>query len=397
MLDSTRGLRLRLVRFRLIAIFTILRSLKRKDLWSLKFMRPYLSRNLTLAQRIGCAITHYSFEGRNYGPIYHRSVHQSAGGLVLWHQVVDGTRYTIALRATEDTRREGDLSVSCFVNDTRVCRLCFSYVNASLFGLRPGRTMFVTRSQTDRNSELQCFRDTFKQNSPPYFCLAAVCGIAMANGMRAIFMIKPDAQLGYAERYAEGFRNSYSELWEAFGAQELDQLHAYTMSLPLKLNPLSCVKHKGRAIARRRNWLEVALSARRAMLEDRTSSDPAPIEGEAYALLPHLANVQAEDQGCESRSGALRDSGTGTPKKCGGEIQRGALIKGTREAMAKHNSRLGCREAASRHSQLGLQLYSGRKCFDDPLRPSNRLFLLTMPNKRLMLATMVCARLIVAH
>ena len=305
MLKSTRGLRL--VRFRPIAIFMILRSLKPKDLWSLEFMGPYLSRNLTLAQRIGCAITHYSFEGRNYGATYHRSVHQSPLGLVLWHRVIDGTRYTIALRATEDTRREGDLSVLCFVNDTRVCRVSFSYVNSRLFGLRPGRTMFVTRSQTDRNLELQRFRDTFKQNSPPYFCLASLCGIAMANGMRAIFMVKHDAQLAYEERYAEGFRNSYSALWEAFGAQEINHRYAYTMSLPLKLNPLSGLKHKARAIARRRNWLEIALSARQAMLEDRTSWVPAPIEGEAYALLPYLADAQSETMVANLRQPSLAD------------------------------------------------------------------------------------------
>jgi len=275
-------------------------------------MRPYLSRNLTLAQRISSAITHYSFEGRNYGPNYHRSVHQSPGGLVLWHRLVDGTRYTIALRTTEDTRREGDLSVLCLVDDTCVCRLCFSYVNGSLFGVGPGRTMFVTRSQIVRNSELQRFRDTFKQNSPPYFCLAAVCGIAMANGMRAIFMIKDDAQLGYAERYAEGFRNSYSALWEAFGAQELDHLHAYTMSLPLKLNPLSRVKHKGRATARRRNWLEIALSARQAVLEVRTSRAPPPIEGEAHALLQYLADAQADTKVANLRQPHLADPAKAT-------------------------------------------------------------------------------------
>jgi uncharacterized protein VirK/YbjX len=306
-LNSTRGFRLRLVRFRPMAIFMILRSLKPKDLWSLEFMRPYLSRNLTLVQRIGCAITHYSFEGRNYGSSYHRSVHQSPQGLVLWHRVIDGTRYTIALRATEDTRREGDLSVLCFVNDTRVCRVSFSYVNSSLFGLRGGRTMFVTRSQTDRNPELQCFRDAFKQNSPPYFCLASVCGIAMANGMRSIFMVKDDAQLAYEERYAEGFRNSYSALWEAFGAQEIDHRYAYTMSLPLKLNPLSGLKHKGRAIARRRNWMEIAQSTRQAMLEDRTSSAPPPTEGGAYALLPYLADARAETQVANLRQPHLGD------------------------------------------------------------------------------------------
>jgi uncharacterized protein VirK/YbjX len=307
LLNSTRGFRLRLVRFRPITILAILRKLKPKDLWSLEFIGPYLSRNLTLAQRIGCAITHYSFEGRNYGSTYHRSVHQSPRGLVLWQRVIDGTRYTIALRATKDGRREGDLSVLCFVNDTLVYRLCFSYVNASLFGLWPGRTMFVTRSQTDRNPEVQLFRDAFRQNSPAYFCLASVCGIAMANGMRTIFMVKHDAQLGYTERCAESFKNSYSALWEAFGAQRIDHRHAYMMSLPLKLNPLSGLKHKGRAIARRRNWVEIALSARQAMLVDRTSSAPPPIEGEACELLPYLADAEAETQVANLRQPLLSD------------------------------------------------------------------------------------------
>jgi uncharacterized protein VirK/YbjX len=297
--ESDSATRSWLAPFRLIAACRILAfPLKLKQLWSLNFMRSYfpnknkrdtffflthdhyLSRDFTLAQRVDCAINHYSFEGQNYGSTYHRSVYESPHGLVLWHRVVDSTRYTIALRATEDNRYEGDLSVLCFANETRVCRVSFSYVDGSVFGFRPERTMFVTRNQTDRNPELQRFRDSFKQNSPPYFCLASACGIAMANGMRAIFLVKDDAQIAYEERYAEGFRNSYSALWEAFGAQEIDDGRAYTMSIPPKLNPLSTVKHRNRAVARRTHWLEIALSARQAMLNDRTSWTPRPIDGE---------------------------------------------------------------------------------------------------------------------
>jgi uncharacterized protein VirK/YbjX len=288
--------------FRLIAASRILRfPLKLRRLWSLNFMSPYFSLNnkrdtffflthhyylskaFSLAQRIDCAVAHYSFEGQNYGPIYHRSVYQSPRGLSLWHRVVDGIPHTITLRATEDNRYEGDLSVLCFVNGTRVCRISFSYVSGSLFGLQPEQTMFVTRSQTDRNPELERFRDAFKANSPPYFCLAAVCGIAMANGMPAIVMVKDEAQIAYQERYAEGFRNSYSRLWKAFGAQEIMEGSSYVMSIPPKLSPLSSVEHKNRALARRRNWLEIALSARQVMLQDRTKSAPPPIDAEVLA------------------------------------------------------------------------------------------------------------------
>lgn len=254
---------------------------KRRDAFFFLTHRYYLSKTFTLAQRIDCAVAHYSFEGQNYGPIYHRSVYQSPRGLVLWHRVVDGTRYTLRLCATEDCRHEGDLSVLCFVNETRVCRVSFSYVNGSLFGPQPEHTMFVTRSQTDRNPELQRFRDCYKQNSPPYFCLASVFGIAMANGMRAIFLVKDEAQIAYQERYAEGFRNSYSALWEAFGAEEVVDRSAFKMSVPPELGSFSIVKHKNRALARRRNWLEIALSARQAMLQDRTCWAPPPIDAEA--------------------------------------------------------------------------------------------------------------------
>jgi uncharacterized protein VirK/YbjX len=327
-LISTCGLRL--VQFRLTAACRILRSLKPKELWTLNFMKPHLSRYFTLAQRIDCAITHYSFEAQNYGPTYRRSVYQSPRGLVLWHRVEDGTGYTITLRATEDKRREGDLSVCCFVNDTRVCRVSFSYVNGNLFGFQRERTMFVTRSQTDRNSELQRFRDTFKQNSPPYFCLASVCGIAMANGMQGIFMIKDDAQMGYAEHYADGFRNSYSALWEAFGAQEIEHRHAYRLSIPLKLNPLSVVKHRRRAIARRRIWLEIALDTREAMLEGRTSRTPLPIEGEAGAFLPYIAEAQAKLKAANQRHPHLAD-----PLKAWGD----ALVEQrlAKDAVAKYD------------------------------------------------------------
>jgi len=295
-----------LVPLRLIAASRILRfPLKLRRLWTLNFISPYfslnnkrdtffflthhyyLSKTFSLAQRIDCALAHYSFEGRNYGPIYHRSVYQSPRGLALWHRVVDGTRYSIRLCATEDNRYEGDLSVLCFVNETRICRVSFSYVSGSLFGLQPGHTMFVTRSQTDRNPELECFRNSFKQNSPPYFCVAAVCGIAMANGMRAVVMIKDEAQIAYEARYAEGFKNSYSGLWEAFGAQEIVGGPAYVMSIPPKLSPLSSVKHRNRALARRRNWLEITLSARQVMLQDRTNWAPPPIDG--GALAQHLS------------------------------------------------------------------------------------------------------------
>ena len=79
----------------------------------------------------------------------------------------------------------------------------------------------------------------------------------MANGMQAIFMVKEDAQIAFAERYREGFKNSYSAFWEAFGAREIEGRGAFTLPIPPGLNPLTDVTHKGRAALRRRNWSEI--------------------------------------------------------------------------------------------------------------------------------------------
>jgi hypothetical protein len=111
----------------------------------------------------------------------------------------------------------------------------------------------------------------------------------MANGMHAILLVKSDAQIAFAEQYADSFSNSYSALWKRLGAEEIGGQHAYSMSIPLPLAPLSAVRHRSRAIARRRNWLEITLSARRKMLEYRRSREPAPAEMEAEDL-PLLCN-----------------------------------------------------------------------------------------------------------
>ena len=238
----------------------------------------YLSKHLTLAQRIDCAIDHYRFEEQTYARGYCRAVYQSPLGVTLWQRSVDGVDYEIRLRATEDTRHEGDLSVCCFVNGARVCRVSFSYVDAGTLGAAPGPTIFVTRNQTDQVPGLALFRDTFRQNSPPYFCIAAICGIAMANGMRTILAIRSEAQIAYEPAYERSFRNSYSVLWHGLGARDIGCPHAYSLPIPLQLRPLSSVKHRSRAVARRRNWLEVTLCARRAMSELRASRLPAPAE-----------------------------------------------------------------------------------------------------------------------
>lgn len=245
----------------------------------------YLSRRFSLRQRVSCAVDHYGHEWRSCGPRYHEAVYGSAEGLTLWKRTVHGTQYTLCLRATEDLRREGDLSILCFAGGTRVCRVSFSYVRGGLFGIDSPFTIFVTRNQSDRNAALQRFRADFKQNSPPYFCVAALCGIAMAHGIYQICLIQDEAQIAYQPCHAQSFKNSYSEFWRAFGANQWETRGIFTMTVPPELNPISTVKHKARAAARRQNWLEIMVNARQAILPHRVNSSPPPIDVEAATLI----------------------------------------------------------------------------------------------------------------
>ena len=114
----------------------------------------YISKYFSLLQRVQSAINHHQFELKNYSCEYARQVYRSSG-VVLWERSVDNLHFTIVLVATEDNRHEGDLSVILSVDNIRLCRMSFCYLNAHIFGLTSHKTMLVSRNQTDRNTMLK--------------------------------------------------------------------------------------------------------------------------------------------------------------------------------------------------------------------------------------------------
>ena len=156
--------------------------------------------------------------------------------------------------------------------------MSFVWMDGSVFGSGPGILPFITRNQSihHTSTELSRFREAFPQNSPAYFCLAAMHGIALAHGRQQIAGIRHDCQIAFDLQYQQGFLSSYTEFWKAFGGAELDG-HAYLMPVPLASPPLSEIKtkHRKRARARRQHWAEIATSA-------------------AEATTPHLRTVPAQ-------------------------------------------------------------------------------------------------------
>jgi uncharacterized protein VirK/YbjX len=237
--------------------------------------RHYLSRTFTRRERVDCALTHYRYESEHHDARYKDAVYRG-DGLRLWARTVAGVAYVMKLRATTDLRHEGGLSIVMHAGDTWLCEMSFSWVDPRIFGLDTGIVPFITRNQSIRFDApaLRLFRAHFPQNSPPYFCFAAMHGVAAFHGMTRIAGIKHDCQVAFEERYASGFRNSYCEFWKSFGAVELGRL-AYLMPVPLSAPPISKVsaRHRQRAIDRRRHWAEILQDTQTA-LEQASRPEP---------------------------------------------------------------------------------------------------------------------------
>ena len=258
--------------------------------------RHYLSKRLDLRQRIKCALTHYGHESNTYDTRYHEAVYRD-GGMILWSREADATHYRITLRENKDHRHEGAVSLMLFADDRQLSEMSFAWVHPSLFALDGKPIPFVTRNQLlvwPQAEALRRFRTAFPHNSPAYLCLAAMHGIAIANGRDRIATIRHCCQIAFEERYVAGFRNSYCNFWKSFGAIELDG-QAYVMPVPLAPPALGSVsaRHRRRAVKRRSIWFDVMDSASKLLKQHRrVAHEKAYVcAGLMWPLYSHLESL----------------------------------------------------------------------------------------------------------
>jgi len=246
----------------------------------------YLAQGLTLAQRFKAALVHYRQEGSLFDDALVQQVYSPAG-FTLWQAEVDGHPFSMHMALAGEESLEGDLCVRLLADGQCVGSQNFVWSDSALFGGSGGATLFITRNQTHTWPELQIFRACFKQNSPPYFCLAALSGVAQACGMKELYAVQHAAQMSYLPKYASSFRNSYDEFWEKFSAESVSP-QAYRLPLPLELRDLSELKskHRSRAEARRRAWGEVGRSAGAALASHLRGASRAVPAQPAAGLTP---------------------------------------------------------------------------------------------------------------
>jgi uncharacterized protein len=243
----------------------------------------YLVQGFSLSQRFEAALYHYRQEAAAFDEALLDQIY-SRQGFELWSAEIDGHRFSMRLGLPGEEFLEGDLCVRLYADGRPIGTMNFIWADGAMFGGKSGPTIFITRCQTHTWPELAVFRACFKQNSPPYFCLAALAGLGQVCGLTELYAVQHRAQMSYEPKYASNFRNSYDEFWEKFDATPATPL-AYRLALPLSLRDLSELKskHRSRAEGRRRSWGEVGQSAGAALAQHLRSNEQraAPQRGEA--------------------------------------------------------------------------------------------------------------------
>ena len=240
--------------------------------------RDYLIKGLGARQRIACVLHHYSFEDETFNTSYKYAVYR-AGGLTLWQRSAGGSQFAIKLAIASRMNAEGDLTIAFEADGKCLHRLSFSWIEGSVAGVDSPMLPFVARNQgrwTDSDAAFAAFELVFPNNSPSFFCFAAMQGVAQSVGMTQLVAIKGSRHPAYDPESAAHFINAYDGFWKILGGVELPG-PGYLVALPFYVKPLADMprKHRKRAAIRRENWAEIGAAARGA-LERKFKRSPLP-------------------------------------------------------------------------------------------------------------------------
>jgi hypothetical protein len=231
--------------------------------------RDYLARGLSLRQRVRAVLNHYRFEDETFDSAYGRAVYGQRC-LLLWRHEADGNRFLIQLEMASRANAEGDLTVALIADGICLHRLSFSWVEGAMVGVADPVVPFITRNQgrwIDSGAAFDAFERVFPNNSPSFFCFAAMQGLAQAAGMDKLVAVRSEAQLAYDADPAKHFTNAYDGFWKVLGGVDMPGQLGYLIALPFYVKPLSEMpsKHRKRAAQRREHWRAIGEAARASL------------------------------------------------------------------------------------------------------------------------------------
>ncbi|WP_229467261.1 DUF535 family protein [Massilia sp. Mn16-1_5] len=233
--------------------------------------RGYLVQGLSARQRVQGVLAHYRFEETTFDAAYKAAVYAD-GGLVLWQHSVGEHAFLIRLEMASRMNAEGDLTIALVADGKVLHRLSYSWIDGAIAkAVAPGTAPaplvpFVARNQgrwTDSGEAFDAFETCFPNNSPSFFCFAAMQGLAQAVGMEQVLAVKCTSHIAYDPEEIKHFANAYDGFWRVLGGVELAG-DAWQVNLPFYLKPLADMpsKHRKRAAQRREYWRAIGDSTR---------------------------------------------------------------------------------------------------------------------------------------
>jgi uncharacterized protein len=262
-----------------------------EDLFHHLSHRDYLVKGLGARRRVQAALTHFHFEESTFNSAYKQAVYRD-GGLVLWQEARDGSQFMLRLEMASRANLEGDLTIALVADGTCLHRLSFSWVDGAMAGVPAAIVPFIARNQgrwLDSGAAFDAFERVFPNNSPSFFCFAALQGVAQALGMVQVAAVKCTAHIDYDPAQVKHFANAYDGFWKILGGVDLPG-NSWLIALPFYLKPLADMpsKHRKRAAQRREFWRVIGESARatlqRHLLHARANQEhAAPVREPAEA------------------------------------------------------------------------------------------------------------------
>ncbi|MFC5462145.1 DUF535 family protein [Massilia niabensis] len=227
--------------------------------------RGYLVQGLSARQRVQCVLSHYRFEETTFNAAYKQAVY-AAGGLTLWRHTVDESEFLIRLEMASRMNAEGDLTLALIADGKVLHRLSFSWIDGAIAGVPRPLVPFIARNQgrwNESNEAFEAFERCFPNNSPSFFCFAAMQGVAQAVGMEQVLAVKCTSHIAYDPQDVKHFANAYDGFWKILGGVEMPG-NAWLIALPFYLKPLADMpsKHRKRAAQRRDYWRAIGDGAR---------------------------------------------------------------------------------------------------------------------------------------
>jgi hypothetical protein len=228
--------------------------------------RDYLIKGLSPRQRVQAVLSHYRFEEATFNEGYLDAVYGQRC-LPLWQHEAEGSSFMIQLEMGSRSNAEGDLTIALIADGKCLHRLSFSWLEGGMVGVDMPVVPFIARNQgrwVDSGAAFEAFERIFPNNSPSFFCFAAMQGIALALGMDKVVAIRSEAHIAYDPDPEKHFANAYDGFWKILGGEDMPGRDGFLIALPFYVKPLSEMpsKHRKRAALRREHRRLIGESSR---------------------------------------------------------------------------------------------------------------------------------------